>query len=389
MTPLCQAANAAVSPPPSAETLSLVQYIHSNKEASKSGGIPQKMVEKVRESDEKKRRKGHLEERERRRLILLDSLREGQRVGQISSTDVSKVAGCCWASKIWFPSACRPCAEARRVGVNPNHCSFPLCPHFQHQRATRLHAVIAPIVSETLEQGKSLKLITLTIPNCDSLNEGQVHSIIRKSLTRMRHRKAFRTQCGGGAYGIETTHEGHGYHVHLHVLVECDWWDQAEISREWFACLTLEWRARINQVQPASHRGRAIVYIQEADARVAHEFCKYIAKGSSFIRDPYVIAEYLRSTKGRRLFEAFGSWRGKVSKNRESHVGKIRESHLCPHGSPMICVGLRHQSAEENAQGFAYLDEPTCSFYKAACARKQQERAPPRANPFAEVQSDR
>jgi len=377
MTTLCQAAKAAVSPPQFPGTRSPIQFIHRNKEASDTDEILKKIGEKTRENQRKERRKDQFDRRERGRLILLDCLRRGRKLGLISSAAVFEVEACHKASEVWLPPECQPCIEARRVAVHPDYCSFSLCPHTQHKRATRIHAVIAPVVAEALEQGKPVKFLTLTAPNFDTLDEGQIHSIIRKSFTKMRHRRAFKAHCNGGGYSIEATHEGHGYHVHLHALVECDWWDQAEISREWFSCLPPEWQIQINQAQPASHQGRAIVYIQEADARSIHEFCKYLAKGSSFLSDPHVVAEYLRSIKGRRLFEAFGDWRGKVHENRKSRAEKLRESHLCPHGFLMERVGLQYLTPEEASQGFAHLDERAFSFYLGVHFRRQRERAPP------------
>lgn len=377
MASLCQSAKADVGLAHSAETLLHIHLIQRNKSASDIDAALESIREKTRENREKTRKKDRFEKRERHRLVLLDCLRRGRKMGVISSTDVSEVENCCKASEIWIPFDCLPCVEERRVEVNPDYCSFPLCPHSQHKRAARIHAVIWPIVKKALRQGKPVKFLTLTGPNFDSLDGGGLHEAVRKAFAKLRHRKAFKVLCDGGGYSLETTNKGCGWHVHLHVLATCGWWDQSDLSRQWFSCLPREWQEKVNRAQPKTHQGRVVVYIQQGDEKAVREFCKYLAKGSGFDDDPEAVAEYVEATKGKRLFESFGTWRRKVREGRKLRSAEARDSHLCPHGYPLERVGLRLQSLEETMQGFAYVDALTFSHYAGIHARRRRGRDPP------------
>ncbi len=111
---------------------------------------------------------------------------------------------------------------------------------------------------------------------------------------------------------LEVTNEGKGWHVHIHALVDSDWWDEKsengkfELSKLWKSCLLESVQALVEEAMPEGSKDRAIVWIKEADANSVRELSKYIAKGSGFYHDPERVAEFYQAVQGRRCFEVFG-----------------------------------------------------------------------------------
>lgn len=137
--------------------------------------------------------------------------------------------------------------------------------------------------------GYSLKMITLSVPNCKDLDVGVRHLI--KSFRRLRSRKFWFKNVIGGATIIEVKGRPNNWHPHLHVLCYSLWLDWYKLKPDW-----------------AAVSGGEACYISNLDTDTALRYVtKYITKAD--------VPEFLEYDVGRvlnrfRLFQRFGSWHG-------------------------------------------------------------------------------
>lgn len=205
------------------------------------------------------------------------------------------------------------CVECQRQRIAEARCRQKWCPvcarKIAAQRAARLR-----IAARRLEHPAHL---TLTVPNIATLDAAALKHL-RKSWTRLRHRKIWHRVRGGVAC-IEVTNKGAGWHPHIHALIDCEWLSAAEpppypritaralrekcqrahreLSEQWAAACQLDLE-------------RLVVWIRRCDEGAAQEVAKYAVKGSDLLemRDP--IGPTIRALKSTRLVSTFGSLYG-------------------------------------------------------------------------------
>lgn len=118
------------------------------------------------------------------------------------------------------------CNGCGAVGIFSNSCNSRICPYCSREMKNRLIAKYENGLVHLSRYHKGrLKLLTLTIPNVQSLDdEVNVFSELRKAFTKFRHRKPLVGKLLGGLYAIETTvDEVKGWNVHLHALVSMNY----------------------------------------------------------------------------------------------------------------------------------------------------------------------
>jgi len=277
------------------------------------------------------------ERREEQKRILVRSLRQAESDGRFSPVWQSVcdektgkrewgfgaeiwrsdlIEQCHEGSSVYLAPDCLTCRKNRQVKIRSHSCYEPVCPHCQHTRAMRLQVVVALFLEEMQRRaqarGQSVKYVTLTFPNVESLDGGGAYTLALNSLTRLRHRELWVLRVRGGLYVLEVTNKGKGWHLHIHMLVDSDWWDEKsengkfELSKLWKSCLPKSVQALVEEAMPEGSKDRAIVWVKEADASSVRELSKYIAKGSGFYHDPERVVEFYQAVKGRRCFEVFG-----------------------------------------------------------------------------------
>lgn len=138
-------------------------------------------------------------------------------------------------------------------------CGKRTCSHCAYKRYKRIEEQVLKIV----ENFRYPAHIVLTLERVQDLGEGV--RFIKKSFTRLKRYKKWRStvKCAFGT--IETKPKPDGWHVHIHLIADCIWLDVEELSRMW--------------EQATKGRGK-IVYITRAgnSKGLVKEVLKYIFK---------------------------------------------------------------------------------------------------------------
>lgn len=197
-----------------------------------------------------------------------------------------------------------PCAEGEIrhlmcngcgwIHIQPITCKRRTCPSCAHVRYKELLARY----SKVSRNATYPKLLTLTLKRGDD-PAGMV-SWILDCFARLRRRAIFKHQ-EGGAYFLEgkpPEHDGQGWNVHLHVVVDGPPMPQAILAREWEEITET---SRIVDIRKVSKKG-GLAYA-----------LGYSLKGSKVKATWEGASEDLReawerATKHRRLCQTFGTW---------------------------------------------------------------------------------
>jgi len=216
---------------------------------------------------------------------------------------------------------CNDCGTVKKF---PNRCDQGHCPecqaHLAHERVKQV---------EWWTQGlKQPKHVVLTLRNISCLTRGHLAEA-RSYLTALR-RSAFATKTTywwqdrttlkitrckklrapsakgwplksapwrGGFYSMEITKEGKGWHLHFHLLVDCNFISQRVLGERW------------------RHITRGFSHIVKVldcrDGSYLKEVTKYAVKGSQLAAwEPAAIAQFIKAFSGARTFGVFGSLYG-------------------------------------------------------------------------------
>lgn len=180
---------------------------------------------------------------------------------------------------------CRFCGFRLNVPID---CGNRFCPVCSKRRAFRIRNRISWILSNhQTKPGFCLKMITLSRPNCDQLDEGV--SALVNSFRRLRQRKIWIDHVSGGATVIEVTGRPHDWHPHLHILCYSRYIPWKKLRSAWQSC-----------------SGGTAVYIQNMTADRAKVYVtKYVTKTDS---PPHLSESISNVLRKYRLFQRFGDW---------------------------------------------------------------------------------
>lgn len=169
---------------------------------------------------------------------------------------------------------------------SPDRCWHRLCPECAPIRAVRLFEA-----HKRLTGVKHLKHLVLTIKNVPGLTWRSVPEV-RRSFTRLRHRRLFKTAWRGGIYTIEFTYTGDkGWHIHIHALIDGAYIPQAVISKHWL------------DITGDSQ----VVWI--TGAKNSRQVLKYVLKPTRELFDDSVALDnFLTAIAGKHLVAGFGLW---------------------------------------------------------------------------------
>lgn len=161
--------------------------------------------------------------------------------------------------------------------------------------------------------------LTLTVPNVDYA--GPVRGMMRDlmlSFRRLRRMKLWRENVTGGAYGMEVTDKGQGYHPHLHVVIDCRWLAlvtpeprRADSPDKVKALL----RGAAEELQAAWQHATGAerhlsIWLRRCDSNAASEILKYALKSEDAVKLKGRLGEVFRAMDAVRMCAAFGSCRG-------------------------------------------------------------------------------
>lgn len=191
--------------------------------------------------------------------------------------------------------ACSTCEQtADEVRVRGSSCHHALCEPCRQERAAKIRSALHVLCLD-----KNIRFMTLTLRHSDTPLCDQIDRLYR-SFSVLRRRAAWKQNCWGGAAFLEIKiSEKDGlWHPHLHVLVEGQFWDVFEISREWHAVTGDS--SIVDYTKPR---------VIEDVCRYAVGYCTKSIHASCWKTDES-LDQAIIALKGRRMCLTFGSWRG-------------------------------------------------------------------------------
>lgn len=196
-----------------------------------------------------------------------------------------RMAMCCVA-----PLVC--VARGKRPVCVPGRCRDRLCPTCNVYRSQSLRAKL----EAKLRAADQIRMLTLTLPRSDR-GLGATVDWLHECFRALRATGEWKRHVRGGAAIVEVTRgsKGEHWHVHMHVLVEGEFWPQREAQAAWSRVVG---ELAIVDIRAVHSRVRAATYL-----------AKYVAKGvecEAAGRD--VILELARGLHRRRLIATFGKW---------------------------------------------------------------------------------
>jgi hypothetical protein len=186
-----------------------------------------------------------------------------------------------------------------------------MCNHrLTEQRQQRLSLWAASI--------KQPKHLVLTMRNFEILTRKKIRQF-QIAFLKLRRQQIFK-DVNGGTCSLELTHEGRGWHLHAHCLIDCRWLDISQLAIVWGQLLGQEF---------------GIVKIKDArDKDYLREVFKYVVKGSDLASwPPDLILQLVTAVRGVRLFTTFGSLNEQRDRIKAQLAFIKREKKKCACGS--------------------------------------------------------
>lgn len=238
---------------------------------------------------------------------------------------------------------CTCCGEARTVETGCRKRWCPVC-------ARKLAAQKCDRYALALQRLEWPLFVTLTVRS-----SGYAAQSVREVITAFKafRRRAWWRKCNirGGIYGVEITHGAHGWHPHLHLLLDCEWMaiDTAKIKRG----MTPEEKRRLCQSAQrelarewAEHVGQetAIIWVKRAKKGTEREVVKYTVNPEDLIEMGDKAAEAIRCMGGVRATQCWGTLYGLVaeSKRLENEAHKPAKCATCNKSSWMPSAVVSH-----------------------------------------------
>lgn len=181
-----------------------------------------------------------------------------------------------------------------RLRVVGDYCHDRWCMPCSAARSRLIAANLRARVAD-----RAHRFITLTLRHTEEDLRKRVR-FLYASFTRLRRSRFWKSRIKGGAAFCEITRnrQTKAWHVHLHIVADGSFADQASLSDAW----------------TRASRGSFIVdirMIRDAETTVRY-VCKYAAKGisSASLGDAETLQQAMRALSGVRLCLTFGTWRG-------------------------------------------------------------------------------
>lgn len=205
---------------------------------------------------------------------------------------------------------CLQCGDRKEVR---QRCKRKWCPGCAKQLAASRSAELEYIV----ERMRWPLFVTLTMKNVDDLHCSEIRKL-RRAFGKLRHRKLWTSRTRGGIAAVEITNIGHGWHPHLHAVIDCQWLaiktpcirprDSHEVIKDKCKSAAQELEAVWAKLlgQPT-----ASVKIKRAyRGQIAKEVVKYTVKNEDLILAQGNIGDLIRALDSCRLMTTFGNCHG-------------------------------------------------------------------------------
>lgn len=117
----------------------------------------------------------------------------------------------------------------------PIYCGDRFCPVCSVARNSRVRSRLNFIVKQVENgAGYGFSHLTLTIQNTHDLAAGMRKLV--SSFRKLRAKKWWKRHVDGGAFVLETTNKGNGWHVHIHAVIHSKFMSPKELSTLWWKC---------------------------------------------------------------------------------------------------------------------------------------------------------
>lgn len=223
-------------------------------------------------------RHGHwIKRRERVREAISKSTRPEKRIARFDSCGAHGVVE-------WSPSR-------KKARCTCWHCHDRLC---QPCMASRRRDIMQIVKNNT--KGKRARFVTLTLAHSDASLKDEMRRL-RKSFTKLRRSKLWRTYVEGGICVPETKIGKDGkWHHHMHMVTTGEYLDQAALSKAWQQATG---DSVVVDIQFCSKLEETVWYIT-----------KYVTKpiDQTILEEPDKLIEFVDAIKGTRCFQTFGDW---------------------------------------------------------------------------------
>lgn len=207
----------------------------------------------------------------------------------------------------------------RRYRIRANYCHDRFCQPCARARAARLFGGMVGLASAAAKR-KRLKFLTLTLKSHPGVAlQVQIERLLTHFKT-LRNRAIWKRAVVGGVKVLEVKRgAGGGWHPHLHVLLDADYIDWAELKRTWWEITTDSDHVDIRQVKdlkPADDLSETA-----GPQQAVRYVCKYATKPcSAKVYDSADdLAESILALKGVRMFDFIGTWRN-IPKSAEDEL---------------------------------------------------------------------
>lgn len=191
----------------------------------------------------------------------------------------------------FFHMICTGCG--RFVDI-PVYCGNRFCEICGSPRALKIRRKLTEFLELYIIPPKcGMRMITLSVPNCENLPDG-IAELIR-CFRRLRQRAYWKTKVRGGAFVIEIKGTPGNWHPHIHAIVCSQYLNWNNLHKAW------------NDVS-----GGLSVYISNIPKRaVVNYILKYITKPSV---SPFCLDDVANALQSKRLFQPFGDWHSPLAK---------------------------------------------------------------------------
>lgn len=202
---------------------------------------------------------------------------------EVGRFDLIGNAAVCHTSR--FHARCCKCGKHHEYW---NRCELFWCPRCQ-SRLARDRRRSVEWWTENIKQPKHL---VLTVRNSTTITKQYVRWF-KDCFTRLR-RSAVWQPVRGGLYSLEVTNEGRGWHLHMHILIDCNYVDISALTQRWAAIVGQDFA--ISKIKDV--RGKDYV----------KEVTKYSVKGNQLAGwSGHDIAAFIDAFTGLRTFGVFGT----------------------------------------------------------------------------------
>ena len=212
--------------------------------------------------------------------------------------------------------------------TNPTQFDFPLGEAHQPAKARRPDSQNIPTLTRKiyrqhtrlLAKLRRLKFTTKKTYEWQRTKSGHRRSIRKWMPPRPSGKTITSHPWLGGCVSTETTHEGNGWHVHAHLLIDCRFVSAGRLAKEWAKLVGQEF---------------AIVKVMDVREReYLQEICKYVVEGSELAKwAPDLINEFVRAQRGLRMFNSFGTLREMAPEIRREINAQKPRSATCECGA--------------------------------------------------------